>query len=202
VSLTILAATFLVTWWIVLFATLPWGVRTQEEDDSVVPGTAPSAPVQPLLLRKAAAPLLPHRIVSGRKRGFSIPAAAWLRGELEPFARDVLAPDTLRRQGYFRPDPVTRLIDRHVAGDEDLSRQLWGLLAFTLWHEHHVARTPGALREARLAEGGERHHLVLVGGAQEAEMLGEFLVDEAQGVRQLLAAEVLHLVQHPPCGQM
>ncbi|HEU6446140.1 MAG TPA: asparagine synthase (glutamine-hydrolyzing) [Gaiellaceae bacterium] len=103
------------------------------------------------LLRKAAAPLLPRRIVYGRKRGFSIPAAAWLRGELEPFARDVLAPETLRRQGFFRPEPVTRLIDRHVAGEEDLSRQLWGLLAFTLWHEHHVERTPGPLREGRLA---------------------------------------------------
>jgi asparagine synthase (glutamine-hydrolysing) len=104
------------------------------------------------LLRKAAAPLLPRRIVYGRKRGFSIPAAAWLRGELEPFARDVLSPDTLRRQGYFRPEPVTRLIDRHVAGEEDLSRQLWGLLAFTLWHERHVERQPGALREPRIAE--------------------------------------------------
>jgi asparagine synthase (glutamine-hydrolysing) len=103
------------------------------------------------LLRKAAAPLLPRRIVYGRKRGFSIPAAAWLRGELEPFARDVLSPDALRRQGYFRPEPVTRLIDRHVAGDEDLSRQLWGLLAFTLWHERHVERQPGALREPRVA---------------------------------------------------
>jgi asparagine synthase (glutamine-hydrolysing) len=105
-----------------------------------------------LLLRRAAAPLLPRRIVYGRKRGFSIPAAAWLRGELEQFARDVLAPDTLRRQGYFRPEPVTRLLDRHVAGEEDLSRQLWGLLAFTLWHQHHVERTPGPLREPRLAE--------------------------------------------------
>jgi asparagine synthase (glutamine-hydrolysing) len=104
------------------------------------------------LLRKAAAPLLPRRIVYGRKRGFSIPAAAWLRGELEPFARDVLSSDTLRRQGYFRPEPVTRLIDRHVAGEEDLSRQLWGLLAFTLWHERHVERPPGALREPRIAE--------------------------------------------------
>jgi asparagine synthase (glutamine-hydrolysing) len=104
------------------------------------------------LLRKAAAPLLPQGIVNGRKRGFSIPAAAWLRGELEPFARDVLAPDTLRRQGFFRPEAVSRLIDRHVAGEEDLSRQLWGLLAFTLWHERHVERTPGPLREPRLAE--------------------------------------------------
>ncbi|MGZ4338247.1 MAG: asparagine synthase (glutamine-hydrolyzing), partial [Gaiellaceae bacterium] len=39
-----------------------------------------------VLLRKAAAPLLPREIVHGKKRGFSIPAAAWLRGELEPFA--------------------------------------------------------------------------------------------------------------------
>jgi asparagine synthase (glutamine-hydrolysing) len=128
--------------------------------DPVVAGLALALPTRlkvrgfrkKLLLRKAAAPLLPRRIVYGRKRGFSIPAAAWLRGELEPFARDVLAPDTLRRQGFFRPEPVTRLIDRHVAGEEDLSRQLWGLLAFTLWHEHHVERTPGPLREPRLAE--------------------------------------------------
>ncbi|HEU4942946.1 MAG TPA: asparagine synthase (glutamine-hydrolyzing) [Gaiellaceae bacterium] len=105
-----------------------------------------------VLLRRAAAPLLPRRIVYGRKRGFSIPAAAWLRGELEPFAREVLAPETLRRQGFFEPQPVTRLIERHVSGEEDVSRQLWGLLAFTLWHEHHVERTPGALRQPRLAE--------------------------------------------------
>jgi asparagine synthase (glutamine-hydrolysing) len=128
--------------------------------DPVVAGLAQSLPTRlkvrglrkKVLLRKAAAPLLPRRIVYGRKRGFSIPAAAWLRGELEPFARDVLAPDTLRRQGFFQPEPVERLIDSHVAGEEDLSRQLWGLLAFTLWHEHHVERTPGPLREPRLAE--------------------------------------------------
>ncbi len=99
-----------------------------------------------VLLRKAAEPLLPRSIVYGRKRGFSIPAAAWLRGELEPFARDVLAPETLRRQGFFEPRVVERLLDDHVARREDRSRQLWGLLAFTLWHERHVERTPGRPR--------------------------------------------------------
>ena len=103
------------------------------------------------LLRRAAEPLLPPEIVRGRKRGFSIPAAAWLRGELEPFARETLSAATLRRQGYFRPEAVTRLLDDHVAGRADLSRQLWGLLAFTLWHEHHVERAPGPLRQPRLA---------------------------------------------------
>ncbi|MDX6436171.1 MAG: hypothetical protein QOK34_1005, partial [Gaiellaceae bacterium] len=95
-----------------------------------------------VLLRKAAAPLLPREIVHGKKRGFSIPAAAWLRGELEPFARETLNADVLRRQGFFDPGVVTRLVDDHVSGREDRSRQLWGLLAFTLWHERHVERAP------------------------------------------------------------
>jgi asparagine synthase (glutamine-hydrolysing) len=105
-----------------------------------------------VLLRKAVAPLVPSRIVRGKKRGFSIPAAAWLRGDLEPFARETLSADTLRRQGFFRPEAVTALIDRHVAGQEDLSRQLWGLLAFTLWYERHVEREPQALRDERPLE--------------------------------------------------
>src|SRR6266700_1462235 len=49
-----------------------------------------------VLLRKAVEPLLPREIVHGRKRGFSIPAAAWLRGELEPFARELLSPARVR----------------------------------------------------------------------------------------------------------
>jgi asparagine synthase (glutamine-hydrolysing) len=89
------------------------------------------------LLRKAVAPLLPNEIVRGRKQGFSIPAAAWLRGDLEPFAREVLSPEAVSRQGFFRPEAVTALLDRHVARREDLSRQLWGLLAFTLWSERY-----------------------------------------------------------------
>jgi asparagine synthase (glutamine-hydrolysing) len=105
-----------------------------------------------VLLRRAAEPLLPRSIVHGRKRGFSIPAAAWLRGELEPFARDTLSTDTLRRQGFFEPGVVARLVDEHVAGREDRSRQLWGLLAFTLWYERHVEQSPRPLREARVPE--------------------------------------------------
>jgi asparagine synthase (glutamine-hydrolysing) len=103
-----------------------------------------------VLLRRAVAPLLPRKIVHGRKRGFSIPAAAWLRGDLEPFARDTLSPETIRRQGFFHPGAVTRTLDRHVGGVEDLSRQLWGLLAFTLWYERHVERKPAPLVTARM----------------------------------------------------
>jgi asparagine synthase (glutamine-hydrolysing) len=103
-----------------------------------------------VLLRKAVEPLVPAEVVHGRKRGFSIPAAAWLRGELEPFARATLSPENLRRQGFFQPQPVARLLDEHAAGREDWSRQLWGLLAFTLWYERHVEQDPPRLRSARM----------------------------------------------------
>src|ERR1700737_2494823 len=68
------------------------------------------------LLRKAVEPLLPASVVHGRKRGFSIPAAPWLRADLAPFARETLAPETLRRQGYLQPEPVTRMLDDHSSG--------------------------------------------------------------------------------------
>ena len=118
--------------------------------DTVVSGFALALPARhkvrglskKRLLRKAAAPLLPERIVNGKKRGFSIPAAAWLRGELVPFARETLAADVLRRQGFFQPEPVHRILDEHVTGAQDWSRNIWGLLAFTLWYERHVERAP------------------------------------------------------------
>jgi asparagine synthase (glutamine-hydrolysing) len=90
------------------------------------------------LLRKALAPLLPPEIVHGRKQGFSIPIAAWLRGPLEPFAREVLSPGALERQGLLEPAAVTPILDRHCAGQEDLSRQIWGLMALTLWFDRYA----------------------------------------------------------------
>ena len=100
------------------------------------------------VLRRAAEPLLPRSITRGRKRGFSMPAAAWLRGPLAGFARDVLAPDRVRREGYFDARRVTGLLDAHMAGREDLSRQLWCLMMFSLWRDG-AARPSPAPREAR-----------------------------------------------------
>jgi asparagine synthase (glutamine-hydrolysing) len=91
------------------------------------------------LLRRAVAPLLPRAITSGRKRGFSIPAAAWLRGPLLPFAREVLSADALRAHGVFDAAAVQRVLERHAGGAEDLSRQLWGLMSFTLWQQRGAA---------------------------------------------------------------
>ena len=45
-------AIFFLIWWVVLFAVLPFGIRSQHEDGEMAAGTDPGAPVIPRLGRK------------------------------------------------------------------------------------------------------------------------------------------------------
>jgi len=46
-----LAAVFFIVWWLMLFVSLPIGLRTQDEEHDVVLGTPSSAPRGPHMLR-------------------------------------------------------------------------------------------------------------------------------------------------------
>ena len=46
-------AIYFVVWWLVLFVVLPFGVHTQDDAGSVVPGTPGSAPLAHRMLRTA-----------------------------------------------------------------------------------------------------------------------------------------------------
>ena len=52
-SIPLAIAIFLTIWFIVLFAVLPFGVRSQHETGDIVPGTDPGAPAAPRLLVKS-----------------------------------------------------------------------------------------------------------------------------------------------------
>ena len=43
-------AIYFILWWVVLFAMLPFGLKTQDEDGEVTLGTVPSAPRGPHML--------------------------------------------------------------------------------------------------------------------------------------------------------
>jgi predicted secreted protein len=47
-------AIYFIIWWIVLFAVLPFGVKSQVESGEFAQGTDPGAPATPQLLRKMA----------------------------------------------------------------------------------------------------------------------------------------------------
>ena len=112
-----------------------------------------------IVLRRAVRDLLPEPLLRRRKHGFSIPLAAWLRRDLCPLLLDVLSPQAVRRTGIFDPAEVRHLISEHLAGRRDLSRNLWGLLIFMVWHQRFMdhPRAPAArqrpLRVAAVAGG-------------------------------------------------
>ena len=55
-NISTMFAIYFVLWWVVLFVTLPFGVRSQHEDGEgagqVIPGTDPGAPVMARMGRK------------------------------------------------------------------------------------------------------------------------------------------------------
>jgi len=87
------------------------------------------------LFKRALRGVLPDRILNRPKKGFGIPVANWFRGPLRDQLLEVLAPDRLRREGFFEPAAVGQLVDDHLAGRRDNRKQLWTLFAFELWHE-------------------------------------------------------------------
>jgi predicted secreted protein len=65
VTLIWLVAIFFVVWWTALFAILPIGVRTQEEDADITLGTTESAPSVPRLGRVVVLTTLVSNVIVG-----------------------------------------------------------------------------------------------------------------------------------------
>jgi predicted secreted protein len=51
-SISTALAIYFVLWWVTLFLTLPFGVRSQHEDGGGAPGTDPGAPIASQMGRK------------------------------------------------------------------------------------------------------------------------------------------------------
>jgi asparagine synthase (glutamine-hydrolysing) len=94
-------------------------------------------------LRMAMRGTVPDEILDAPKRGFVVPMAEWLRGELKELSYDVLLDSTSRERGYFAADSVRALLDRHGSGSEDRSAAIWTLLVFELWHRE-IDSSPAA----------------------------------------------------------
>jgi predicted secreted protein len=58
-------ALFFATWWVVLFAVLPFSVRTQDDDHDVTLGTVPSAPRGPHMLRAVVRTTIATMVLMG-----------------------------------------------------------------------------------------------------------------------------------------
>jgi asparagine synthase (glutamine-hydrolysing) len=82
--------------------------------------------------------IVPDRILTRKKEGFSIPMKNWLRRELQPLMRSLLSPERIARRGLFEPSDVTRLMEDHVAGRENHAHTLFPLMVLERWCEAHL----------------------------------------------------------------
>jgi predicted secreted protein len=80
VSWLTLAAVYFILWWLVWFAVLPWGVRSQHEAEAFDRRSEPGAPQQPMLLIKLVATTLVSAML------LAIGVYVW-RAEWIPFDR-------------------------------------------------------------------------------------------------------------------
>jgi asparagine synthase (glutamine-hydrolysing) len=91
------------------------------------------------VLKRAFAGVVPDQILSGAKRGFAVPIAAWFRGELRGFLRDHLSASRAAQAGLIRQPAVDAVVDAHLSGAADCAHHLWTLLMLELWYRDRAA---------------------------------------------------------------
>jgi asparagine synthase (glutamine-hydrolysing) len=85
------------------------------------------------LLKEAMADSLPPEILRHRKHGFTIPLAAWFRGDLARFAAEILLSAEARDRGFLDTHALERFLRDHVRGSRNLGSAIWSVLMFELW---------------------------------------------------------------------
>lgn len=90
-------------------------------------------PTGKYILKQAMRPRLPRAVIERPKKGFGMPVAKWIKGELRELVRDTLAPERLHRHGLFNPPYIVRLLTEHEQGVADHRKLIWTLLMFELW---------------------------------------------------------------------
>lgn len=88
------------------------------------------------ILRQVLARYVPPRMTDRPKIGFGAPIRQWLRGALREWGEELLAPDRLKREGYFRPDPIRAMWNEHLAERRGWHNHLWPVLMFQAWLEN------------------------------------------------------------------
>ncbi|MBI2132363.1 MAG: asparagine synthase C-terminal domain-containing protein, partial [Candidatus Tectomicrobia bacterium] len=87
------------------------------------------------LLREALRDFLPREILDRSRKGFTVPVAEWLRGELAGTARELLAPGKVERWCLLEREGPLRLLGEHVSGRADWGLALWGWMTFSAWYD-------------------------------------------------------------------
>jgi asparagine synthase (glutamine-hydrolysing) len=82
------------------------------------------------IFKKALRGIVPEPILQRRKRGFAVPIAEWLRGELKPLAYDAFFG---HQDDFLNHRFVRKCWNQHQRRQRDWSALLWCVLMFRTW---------------------------------------------------------------------
>jgi asparagine synthase (glutamine-hydrolysing) len=86
------------------------------------------------ILKKALHQRVPSEIVKRKKTGFPVPYASWLRGDMNPWVRDLLLSQKAMERGYFDRTGVEKLLlENETTGQH--SKEVFCLIVLELWHQ-------------------------------------------------------------------
>lgn len=95
------------------------------------------------ILRQLLCREVPRELFDRPKAGFAIPVGEWIKGELRPWAEELLNPADMATEGWFDPAIVQRAWRDHLSGRRDWTAALWAILMFQAWLQEQ--RKPLAL---------------------------------------------------------
>ncbi len=90
------------------------------------------------ILKKAMKSRLPGEIINRPKKGFNMPVAYWLSGELKTLMLEMLSETYIKKQNYFNYKYTNQLIDDHLSRRKDNRKLLWTLLMFQMWYSNYL----------------------------------------------------------------
>ncbi len=52
---------------------------------------------------------------------------------------DTLAPEKIKREGFFNSEYIDKLVNEHLKGAENHSHRLWALIIFGRWYDLYMS---------------------------------------------------------------
>ncbi len=85
------------------------------------------------ILRELLFANAPRDLFDRPKSGFGVPVGAWLRGPLRDWAENLLEEKSMRENGYFDAEVVSRRWRDHLSERTDATAAIWSILMFEAW---------------------------------------------------------------------
>jgi len=86
-----------------------------------------------LILKRTFESLIGKKLTYRKKQMFTVPIGNWLKTDLKDFCYDLLLSPKSRKRNLFNYIFIEKMIDKHMSGEKNYTREIRALMALELW---------------------------------------------------------------------